>query len=222
MADGKKSFLLYCDIIHMVSKMPDEMAGRLFKHILEYVNDMNPKTDDLLIELSFEPIKQSLKRDLEKWESIRNRNRTNGLNGGRPKTQQTPEKPSGLLENPDEPKKPDSVSVSVSDIEEPIVVDYNFVLESYHSFCNNLPKVLKLSYERKKHVNARVREFGIDTVVDVFKKTGSSSFLNGNNDKKWKADFDWIFNPNNFLKILEGKYTKTKQSKEEWIRGELK
>lgn len=37
-------------------------------HILEYVNDLNPETEDLLIQLTFEPVKQQLKRDLEKWE----------------------------------------------------------------------------------------------------------------------------------------------------------
>lgn len=68
MAENKKSFLLYCDLIHTVSKMPKEKAGELFLHILQYVNDENPETDDLIIQLSFEPIKQSLKRDLVKWE----------------------------------------------------------------------------------------------------------------------------------------------------------
>jgi hypothetical protein len=68
MASGKKSFLLYCDLIHTVEKMPNEKAGELLKHILRYVNDQNPTTNDLIIELTFEPIKQQLKRDLDKWE----------------------------------------------------------------------------------------------------------------------------------------------------------
>jgi hypothetical protein len=70
MAEGKKSFLLYCDLIHTVRKMPDEKAGQLLKHILEYVNDTNPETEDLLLQLVFEPIKQQLKRDLNKWNNI--------------------------------------------------------------------------------------------------------------------------------------------------------
>lgn len=71
MADGKKSFVLYTDLIHTVKKMPNEKAGELFKHVLEYVNDLDPKTNDLIIELSFEPIKQQLKRDLNKWEELK-------------------------------------------------------------------------------------------------------------------------------------------------------
>lgn len=69
MAENKKSFLLYVDLLHTVKKMPDDKAGLLFKHILEYVNDLNPETDDLIVDLTFEPIKQQLKRDLQKWEN---------------------------------------------------------------------------------------------------------------------------------------------------------
>lgn len=73
MADGKKSFLLYCDLIQTVKKLNNDQAGVLFKTILEYVNDMNPEPDDLLIEIAFEPIKQQLKRDLKHWETIKSK-----------------------------------------------------------------------------------------------------------------------------------------------------
>jgi hypothetical protein len=73
MATDKKSFILYCDLIHTVNKIPDETAGKLLKHILAYVNDLNPETGDLLVEVAFEPIKQAMKRDLKKWETEINR-----------------------------------------------------------------------------------------------------------------------------------------------------
>ena len=69
MAENKKSFVLYADLLHTVDKMPSNKAGELFKHILEYVNDKDPQTEDLIIQLTFEPIKQQLKRDLRKYES---------------------------------------------------------------------------------------------------------------------------------------------------------
>jgi len=68
MAENKKAFVLYADLIHTINKMPSDKAGDLFKHILSYVNDENPTTDDILIDLVFEPIKQQLKRDLKKYE----------------------------------------------------------------------------------------------------------------------------------------------------------
>jgi hypothetical protein len=77
MAKEKNSFLLYCDIIHTVEKLKDEDAGALLKHILRYVNDENPETDNAIVEIAFEPIRQSLKRDLIKYEGIRTRNSEN-------------------------------------------------------------------------------------------------------------------------------------------------
>lgn len=77
MAENKKSFLLYCDIIHTIQQLTDEQAGNLFKHILQYVNDQNPSTDNVITNIAFEPIKQQLKRDLMKYDSIRKRNSEN-------------------------------------------------------------------------------------------------------------------------------------------------
>lgn len=75
MAEDKKSFLLYCDLIHTLKHLPKEKLGELFLHILEYVNDENPVSDDLIINITFEPIKRQLKRDLIKYEEVRERNR---------------------------------------------------------------------------------------------------------------------------------------------------
>jgi len=69
MAQNKKSFILYTDLIHTVDQLNEEQAGKLFKHILAYVNDLNPKTDDVITKIAFEPIKQQLKRDLQKWDT---------------------------------------------------------------------------------------------------------------------------------------------------------
>lgn len=86
------------------------------------------------------------------------------------------------------------------------VINYNGVLENFHLYCDKLPKVAKLSDERKKHISGRFKEFGFDKIVEVLKQAGCSDFLSGKNDRCWKADIDWIFNPTNFLKIMEGKY----------------
>jgi len=116
MAKNKKSFILYCDYIHTFSKLPDEYAGKLIKHIFEYVNDKNPDTDDWVISATFETIKQQLKRDLKKYEKIQERNKVNGALGGRPKkTQKNPKNPVGYFGNPKNPKKPDTDTDTVND-----------------------------------------------------------------------------------------------------------
>ena len=71
MAKDKKSFILYVDQKDLFNKLPDEIAGKLIKHIYSYVSDENPTSKDLIIEIAFEPIKQQLKRDLKLFEEKR-------------------------------------------------------------------------------------------------------------------------------------------------------
>jgi len=79
MAENKKSFVLYTDSQGLVNQLPDDVAGRLFKHIYAYVNDENPITEELLLNIAFEPIKMQLKRDLTKWENQLEQRKQAGL-----------------------------------------------------------------------------------------------------------------------------------------------
>ena len=104
MAENKKSFVLYADMISVVKKLPRETMGDLFLTILEYVNDLNPTIEhDLLLEIAFEPIKLQLKRDLKRWDEFKEKQSANGSKGGRPKNNTTltenPKNPSLLLES---------------------------------------------------------------------------------------------------------------------------
>jgi len=79
MAENKKSFVLYSDSQGLINQLPDDVAGRLLKHIYAYVNDENPVSDELLLNIAFEPIKMQLKRDLQKWETQIEQRRQAGL-----------------------------------------------------------------------------------------------------------------------------------------------
>jgi hypothetical protein len=111
MAENKKSFVAYCDWQETFEELSDEEAGKLVKHLFNYVNDKNPETSDKLTKMCFIPIKQSLKRDLKKYEVYIEKQSVNGKKGGRPKNPTLSETTQPFLEKP---KKADSVSVSVS------------------------------------------------------------------------------------------------------------
>ncbi len=85
-------------------------------------------------------------------------------------------------------------------------VDFQFVVDNYHMLCPKMNKVEVINDFREGLINARVGEYGMETVIKILRIAGESNFLNGKNDKAWKADFEWIMRPTNFLKILEGKY----------------
>jgi hypothetical protein len=111
MAENKKSFVAYCDWEETFEELSDEEAGKLVKHLFKYVNDKNPETSDKLTKMCFIPIKQSLKRDLKKYEKYVEKQSVNGKKGGRPKNPTLSQITQPFI---GKPKKADSVSVSVS------------------------------------------------------------------------------------------------------------
>lgn len=82
-----------------------------------------------------------------------------------------------------------------------------------------IPKIKSLSERRKSNIKARVREHSKRAVFEVITKAGASDFLNGRNKNGWVADFDWIFRPNNFPKVLEGNYDNRTNNYQPQING---
>lgn len=146
MAEEKKGFVLYCDILHTIQKLNDEQAGKLFKHILLYVNDFNPTCEDLITEIAFEPIKQSLKRDLLKWgEKIQKRSEAGKV--GANKRWQNIANDSNRIKPI--AKMPVSVSVSVS------------VKDTYRRFAH-----LSISNDEVKKLLEKNTQTQIDNVLN--------------------------------------------------------
>lgn len=91
-------------------------------------------------------------------------------------------------------------------------IDFDEIVREYHEQCSGLPQVMKITPKRKSAINARAKEHGKEKIHEVFLSASKSKFLNGENDRAWKADFDWLMNPNNFVKIMEGRYKNKKIS----------
>lgn len=77
----KKSFLLYVDYDELFSELSDVDAGQLIKHIFDYVNDRNPKSDNPIVKIAFISIKKQFKRDLAKWQEKKETNSIAGKEG---------------------------------------------------------------------------------------------------------------------------------------------
>ena len=60
--------------------------------------------------------------------------------------------------------------------------------------------------KRKKAVYVILKSFSSKEIAEVIEKAARSSFLNGANERKWTANFDFVFRPEQFTKILEGSY----------------
>lgn len=90
--------------------------------------------------------------------------------------------------------------------------DYQSVINSFNSICISLPKVQKLTDTRKKKIKNTSKLLGELTFEDVFCKVESSDFLSGRNGKWTACCFDWILNPTNLTKIIEGNYDNKQSS----------
>ena len=85
-------------------------------------------------------------------------------------------------------------------------VPYDYIVDFFNNETKGVFGVIKkpLGKTRKDHIRARVREFGLDGMVEVIRRASRSYFLKG--QKGFKATFDWLILPSNFEKVLSGNY----------------
>jgi len=107
-----------------------------------------------------------------------------------------------IREKPEQPVSPPSSNVKI---------DFEKLIETYHTLCPLMPKIKALTKARKISILARNSEYGKNAIYEVLKKAGASKFLNGENDRQFKANFDWIFSPSNFVKVMEGNYDESRK-----------
>jgi hypothetical protein len=185
MAEGKTSFTVYCDWIDTFEELTDEEAGKLIKHVLRYVNDLNPSDPDRVTKLLFAPIKATLKRDLSKWLKKADINRSNGSLGGRPKkTEDNPKEPTGLIDNPKNPEEPVRVSVRVRDRVSKKEIELYSFLEFWEDYDYKTGKAAaekswkKLTLEEKTRVKETVKDFRSYKPFPDYQHPMPSSYLN--------------------------------------------
>lgn len=166
--------------------------------------------------------------------------RENGKLGGRPPKNKNLKKPkdnpeeTSSYEDEDRSKKIEDEKEDrkqKTEIEKKGKPDFQNVVDAFNEICENLPSVQKLTSKRRTAIKNRIQEYKPEDVEvffeSVFKLVSESKFLTGENSRGWKADFDWIMKPSNFIKIIEKNYTngKAKQSNnqgsnysDEWLR----
>ncbi len=79
--------------------------------------------------------------------------------------------------------------------------------DRYNAICTSLPQVVRLTDKRRRAVRLIYdKGYTPEQLAEAFGKAQTSSFCTGQNDRHWKADFDWLLNESNLVKVLEGKY----------------
>lgn len=80
------------------------------------------------------------------------------------------------------------------------------IIDSWNSLGLQKLVAINPNTNRYRLLNARIKEYGLDTVLQAIENIRYSSFLKGKNNKNWTITFDWLIKPNNFTKVLEGNY----------------
>lgn len=149
MAEGKKSFIAYSDWNGMFQALPNDVAGKLIKHIFLYVNDEDPTSDDFIINALFEQIKSTLKRDLKKWESQTKQRSEAGKKSAEMRSTKFNERSIPLNEKARKPTVSVSVSDNVNDNVLLVKSDLEIKLIEFYNFRKELKKpIVKSSKEQ--------------------------------------------------------------------------
>ncbi len=113
-----------------------------------------------------------------------------------------------------------SIDTLSTSVDGRISFDYQAIVNSFNLICTSLPKVQKLTDTRKKKIKNASKLLNEITFDDIFGKVESSDFLSGRNGKWTACCFDWVLNPTNLTKIIEGNYdNKATQSAQRPIRN---
>jgi hypothetical protein len=89
------------------------------------------------------------------------------------------------------------------------VTPYREIMAIFNEICGpaGLRKAKELHDSRRTWIRARWRTHpNIATFKELFEKVVASDFLTGKGTKPYFATFDWLMNPTNWAKVMEGNY----------------
>ena len=85
---SRPSIILHLDSLDVLDKLNDQECAELFRAIRDYNKGLELNLSSL-VDIVFTQFKNQFDRDTQKYKNICERNKINGLKGGRPKTQKT-------------------------------------------------------------------------------------------------------------------------------------
>lgn len=69
-----------------------------------------------------------------------------------------------------------------------------------------LPQAAKLTPDRRRKLAARLKDYSLNGWKQALVNIERSSFLNGDNDRGWRANLDFLLQPTSFAKVHDGSF----------------
>jgi hypothetical protein len=211
---NSKRFYLFKDSLSLLDKMTNEQAGIFIKSIYQYQITGKLPILDFGLDMAITPFINQFIRDDEAYKKVCERNKHNGLHGGRPTTQDNPDNPVGYLltqdnpdnpvgylltqDNPDKPYKDKDTDTDTNKIRKDniksVKKDKLLISETakaisevfdFWKLTMNSPDS-KLDKKRSKLIELRLSEFTIEVLKEAIIGCSNSTFHMGDNDRNTK------------------------------------
>jgi len=216
---------VFSDFAEDIEALSDEEAGRLFRAMLAYAEDGTEPSLTGAERILWPSVRKTIDRqgdayqkkcvsaqnaraslsDISRDESdIREKNLISE-NETLISEQEEDEDEEEDEDKDEEEKKKEEILYSVEEEKRPRT-DFQGIIADFNRLCPSLPRVKSVSEARKKAIRARLTMYSRDQLREAFERTERSSFLRGDNDRNWRADFDWIIRDRSMARILDGAY----------------
>lgn len=228
---AKDSFILYCSQIDALSELNDAQLGRLIRYLVQFLQkgSQPSKRESNALLVAFNMLKLQTRIDLGKWETKKERQRkwvankrsknnvddngnvndnananANGNGNGNGNE-------NGNINEMDSFSFINSFSTEQEQQEEEKRRKY---LQQLKDWWNNtlesegadIPRVQRMTVQRARAYQSIAKRYSQEEIVKVVRRVCKSDYMNGRTREHRLATFDFVFQEENFLKILEGVY----------------
>ncbi|ERU66914.1 TPA: replication protein [Pseudomonas aeruginosa 7D9A] len=123
--------------------------------------------------------------------------------------------PSELVDAERQPEQGELIAETVRKTNRVEACPHQAIVDLYHEILSELPSVALINKGRRQHLQGRWREHAAHRDLgfwrEYFESVKASPFLMGkvpgrNGGKPFRATFDWLIAPSNFVKVVEGNY----------------
>lgn len=210
-----KYFRFLCYAWKLQAKLPNDL-----KRINQIAKNPNIKKTQYLLDTYFDKTEEGYINSAQchEWNHVQNVSEKNSKNAN---------------------LRWDNKKVMPTDMPNNASIEYRVKSIEYNNIIDKWNKIIPTSHikvfneQRKRLFKSRFKSFFNESYEEweqFLQRISKIPFLWGNNDRGWKADFNWVLNETNYAKIIEGNYEKdqkeitqiTKQTNEEiakkWIK----
>ena len=222
-----KAFTSYIENENKLNMLTDEQAGRLYKSLFAYsrTGEKPDFSDDPVLAYAFIDFTMDIDRDREKYEQTCQRRSEAGKKGSQAKqanadfAKQTQAKQANADFACGEEAKASKSSKAKTEAKAKAKVYTNVYTEGDHPdfeeraekvisdfkrICTGLVQPEKLTDHRRRLIYQAEAD-GVD-FTELFERAQQSDFLTGRDGKGGGFGFDWVLDPKNRQKIIEGNY----------------